>query len=103
MRINRLVIWIRSKSKYYTNKYLVVFFVFSFYGLFLDEEDIFALFSQHMKLSKIQEDKREVEQKLNETKNTLKKLKHIPELEAYARENKLFKKNNEDIFIITYE
>lgn len=96
-------LWLQSKSKYYKNKYVVTLFIFSFYGMFLDEVDIFTIISQNIKLHKMNEEKELVEAKLAKTKNTLEKLKYISELEAYARENKLFKKDDEDIFIITYK
>ena len=51
----------------------------------------------------MKEEKALVEAKLVKTKNTLDKLRYTSELEAYARENKLFKKDDEDIFIITYK
>jgi hypothetical protein len=38
---------------------------------------------------------------LKETKYTLKQLRQNYALEKYAREEKLFKKDDEDIFIIT--
>ena len=103
MNKEKIKVWLQSKSKYYKNKFVVTFVIFSFYGLFLDENDIFSVIANHMKLIKIQNDKELVEAKLNKTKKTLKKLRYTSELEAYARENKLFKKDNEDIFIITYK
>ncbi len=45
----------------------------------------------------------EVRVKLLETKNTLAQLKHPYALEKFAREEKFFKKENEDVFVITYE
>jgi hypothetical protein len=33
----------------------------------------------------------------------LKKLRYSNELESFAREKKFFKKENEDIFVISYE
>jgi cell division protein DivIC len=95
--------WIQTKSKYYKNKYVVTLFIFSFYGMFLDDVDIFTIISQNIKLHKMYEEKELVEAKLAKTKNTLDKLQYTSELEAYARENKLFKKDDEDIFIITYK
>lgn len=97
------MLWIKSKSKYYKNKYVVTLFVFTFYGLFLDDVDVFTIISQNIKLHKMHEEKELIENKLAKTKQTLDKLKYISELEVYARENKLFKKDNEDIFIITYK
>ncbi len=100
---SKWMLWIQSKSKYYKNKYVVTLFIFSFYGMFLDDVDIFTIISQNIKLHKLKEEKTLVETKLVKTKNTLEKLRYTSELEAYARENKLFKKDDEDIFIITYK
>ena len=100
---SKWMLWIQSKSKYYKNKYVVTLFIFSFYGMFLDDVDIFTIISQNIKLSNMKEEKALVEAKLAKTKNTLEKLRYTSELEAYARENKLFKKDDEDIFIITYK
>jgi hypothetical protein len=100
---SKWMLWIQSKSKYYKNKYVVTLFIFSFYGMFLDDVDIFTIISQNIKLSNIKEEKALVEAKLAKTKNTLEKLRYTSELEAYARENKLFKKDDEDIFIVTYK
>jgi cell division protein DivIC len=96
-------IWLQSKSKYYKNKYVVTLFIFSFYGMFLDDVDIFTIISQNIKLHKMKEEKQLIESKLVKTQITLDKLRYTSELEAYARENKLFKKDDEDIFIITYK
>jgi hypothetical protein len=73
------------------------------YILFLDDIDIFTIVNQNRKLNRLEESKMEVSQKLEVTRNTLKKLRYISELESYAREEKLFKKENEDIFILSYE
>jgi endo-alpha-1,4-polygalactosaminidase (GH114 family) len=100
---NKFAIWVRSKSKYYKNKYVVTLFIFSFYGLFLDDVDVFTIISQNIKLNRMETEKEMVEEKLKATKNTLDKLKYPAALEAYAREKKLFKKEDEDIFIITYK
>lgn len=44
-----------------------------------------------------------MKKQLSETKNILNKIENLDNLEAYARENKFFKKDNEDIFVITYK
>ncbi len=51
----------------------------------------------------IEEDIVDKENKLYKVKYTLRRLHHTSELERYAREHKLFKKENEDIFIVTYK
>ncbi len=39
--------------------------------------------------------------KLQETKKDLENISDLDNLEAYAREKKFFKRNDEDIFVIT--
>ena len=41
--------------------------------------------------------------KLNETKSILNKIQDLDFLEAYARETKFFKRDDEEIFVITYK
>ncbi len=92
-----------KRAYVFKNKYVLTFFVFAFYSLFLDEVDIFDIISRKRTLAKIEEDIQDKEQKLYKVKYTLRRLHHTSELERYAREHKLFKKENEDIFIITYK
>jgi cell division protein FtsB len=87
----------------FRNKYLLTFTLFLVYNLFLDDVDIFSLLSQNHKLGKLRTDQSEINLKLDETKKTLRELKHGYALEKYAREEKLFKKDDEDVFIVTYE
>ena len=88
---------------YFRNKYLLTITLFVLYALFLDDEDMFTLISQNRKLSKIHADQELVAEKLIRTTRVLKQLNHTAALERYAREEKLFKKDNEDVFIISYE
>lgn len=71
--------------------------------MFLDEVDIFAIISQNAKLSKLHETQAKLNAELNETKTVLKELRYASELERFAREKKYFKKDNEDVFVITVE
>jgi cell division protein DivIC len=93
----------KKRLKPFRNKYIFTFTIFTIFALFLDEYDIFTIISQNKKLSKIQSDQHALEIKLKDTKNTLKNLKYTAALERFAREQKLFKKDNEDVFIISYE
>lgn len=89
--------------KYLKNKYSIAIGVFVIYTLFLDDVDIFTIFRQNIKLSTLEKQKEETLHQLAETKETIKKLDSISGLEKYAREKKLFKKDDEDIFVISYE
>ena len=87
----------------FRNKYLLTFTIFLVYNLFLGDVDIFTIVSQNRRLSKLHTDQSEINIKLKDTKQTLHELKNGYALEKYAREEKLFKKDDEDIFVITYE
>jgi cell division protein DivIC len=78
----------------------MLFFV---YILFLDDVDIFTIVNQIRKRNKIEVATTEAEIKLKSTRHILRKLHYTSELESYAREEKMFKKDNEDIFVISYE
>jgi len=77
--------------------------IFFVYTLFLDENDIFTIITQTNKLNNLEASTATMEKDLEETRITLKKLKYKSEVEKFAREKKLFKKDNEDVFVIFYE
>ncbi|TXI83619.1 MAG: septum formation initiator family protein [Crocinitomicaceae bacterium] len=93
----------KKYTKYFKNKFIFTTCLFFVYILFLDDIDIFTIINQNRKLSHLEESKIEISEKLLKTKTTLKELKYSSNLESYAREEKLFKKDDEDIFIISYE
>ncbi len=84
------------------NKFIFTSCIFFVYILFLDDVDIFTIINQNNKLGKLQVAKEEVSGRLMQLRFTLKKLHYTSELENYARENKLFKKDDEEIFIISH-
>lgn len=88
---------------YFKNKFILTGTIFVIYALFLDDIDLFSMINHSNKLSKIEAAKLEVSEKLNKTRYTLKQLRYYSEIERYAREEKFFKKDNEDIFVISYE
>jgi cell division protein DivIC len=89
--------------KWIKNKFVITTAVFVTYALFLDDWDIFHLIKQNMKLSQLNEQRIATRKKLDETRITLDKLRTPYGIEAFAREEKFFKKNDEDIFVISYE
>ena len=89
--------------KYLKNKYGLTIFIFLIYVLFLDDLDIFSIISQKQKLNKLEIQRDEMKNQLTSNRSTLRKLNKINYLEAYARSEKFFKKENEEIFVITYK
>lgn len=88
---------------YFRNKYTITIGVFVVYTLFLDDVDIFSIVRQNRKLSELETQCALFSEKLSETRSSLEKLKYPSGLERYAREKKLFKKDDEDVFVISYE
>jgi hypothetical protein len=88
---------------YLKNKYIIASALFCLYALFLDDYDIFTLITQKNRLTAIENKKKEVDQNLYQTKETLSKLERMENVEHYARSVKFFKKDDEEIFVITNE
>ena len=88
---------------YLKNKFILATVLFFVYTLFLDENDIFTIISQSNKLSKLEQKKAEAQEELEKVTLTLDKLKHLSEIERFAREQKFFKKSDEEIFVLFYE
>lgn len=86
----------------FKNKYILAITIFLVYNLFLDEVDIFSVINQNRRISQLKENQREINQKLQETKYILSQINDPSFLEKLAREDKFFKKDNEDVFVITY-
>lgn len=93
----------KKSLKYLKNKFILTTVIFAVYTLFLDENDIFNLLNQRSKLRELNGKKVEMSAQLQEVQSTLSKLKYKSEVERFARENKFFKKDNEDIFVIFEE
>ena len=85
----------------FKNKYFIVGFLFIIWIIFLDENNLVSLNKQQNKLEEthtiidsLKTEISEMEDKLDRLNNNQK------ELEKFARENFLMKKDNEDIIII---
>jgi hypothetical protein len=65
--------------------------------------DIFSIYRHKKKLNQQEASKVEIQKKLIETEQTLKDLRYLSGKEKYAREKKYFKKDDEDIFVLSYE
>ncbi len=86
------------KNKYvYSTLFVVV------YILFLHESDIVTLTRRNERISEFE---REIERKktgIEELKIRLSELEDIRSLEKFAREEHFFKKQDEDLFIFSFE
>jgi cell division protein FtsB len=92
-----------KRLKVFKNKFLLTFVIFVVYILFLDDVDVFNVVRQQIKLNKLEQEKEGLLERYNETKYTLDQLDNTDALERFAREEKLFKRDNEDVFVIVQE
>lgn len=90
-------------SHIWRNKYVFTGILFALYMLFLDDVDIFSIARYQRKLNQLERQKREVSVQLEQTKETLLELQTLDGKERFAREKKYFKRDNEDVFVISYE
>ena len=85
----------------FKNKYFIVGFLFIIWIVFLDENNLVLLNQQQSNLEKNQGIIDSLENEISEMEDKLERLNNDPkELEKFARENFLMKKDNEDIIII---
>jgi cell division protein DivIC len=86
------------------NKYILASVFFIVWVGFFDQNNLFERFQNMRELKKLSEDKEYYQSKISEESERLKELKTNKEnLEKFAREQYLMKRDNEDVFIIVDE
>ena len=85
----------------FKNKYFLVTAAFAVWMIFFDRNDLFSQYEYHQQVSKLKQE-RDFYMKENERVNKdLQELSSDPkQLEKFAREHYLMKKDNEDVFVI---
>ena len=85
----------------FKKKYFIVGFLFITWIIFLDENNLILLNQQQSKIEETQEIIDSLKTEISEMEDKLDRLNNNQkELEKFARENFLMKKDNEDIIII---
>lgn len=89
--------------KFFTNIFVMILIPFIIWMLFFDENSYLV----HRKFDKEIEDLESsinfYKNKIEEDKNTIKKLQDSLEIERFAREQYLMKKENEEIYLIEFD
>ncbi|MBD3635944.1 MAG: septum formation initiator family protein [Crocinitomicaceae bacterium] len=85
------------------NKYFISTLVVILYILILHETDIFSLQNKKTKVTELEQQIELKKQDIQELKIALNELEDPRSLEKYAREYHYFKKEDEDIFIFSFE
>lgn len=85
----------------FLNKYLIVFVVFTVFITFFDEHNLINRWRTHQKINQLEEEYEFFQEEIKVTKQKKNELEsNNQNLEKFAREQYLMKKENEDIFII---
>ena len=93
-------IW-NKLPRFLKNKYVITSLVFIIWLFFFDQFNLLDRVDSMRNLRQLQEDKAYYEKKIKEDSQRLKELRTNREnLEKFAREQYLMKKDNEDIFVI---
>ena len=88
----------------FANKYLITGIAFALWMMFFDRNDIPLQISRIRELHQLQQNEKTMTLQISNTQKELKLLKTNPTtLEKYAREKYLMKKDNEDLFIVTFD
>ncbi|MFA9371327.1 MAG: septum formation initiator family protein [Labilibaculum antarcticum] len=86
------------------NKYVITFLIFYFWLFFFDQRSVWERMGHENKIESLEKEKAYFIEKIETDKNRIDELKTNREnLEKFAREQYLMKKDNEDIFIMIKE
>ena len=91
-------------KKRYRNKFFIASSLFILWVAFFDDDNLIERYQNLRQIQQLKKDKEYYIQKISQDSERLKELKTNDEnLEKYAREQFLMKKDNEDVFVIVEE
>lgn len=89
---------------YFKNKYTLTFFLLFTWVLLFDNFDLFTVIKMRIEINKKEKEMNHLQTLIERDKQNYRELtSNREQLEKFARENYLMKKENEDIFIIIPE
>jgi cell division protein FtsB len=98
-----LKIW-KKILPYVKNKYILTIFIFSIWILFFDNNNLVDRIKEMRHLQQLEKDRKYYTERIDKDTKRLEQLKtNNKNLEKFAREQYLMKKDDEDIFVIVEE
>lgn len=73
------------------------------YILILHDADVFTLKRRHERITSLENEIARKKAGIKDLKRSIEELEDLRSLEKYAREEHFFKKDNEDLFIFSFE
>lgn len=102
--MKKIVDLYKKLPKWSKNKFFATSMVFFGWLLFFDEHDVFTQLNLRMELKELEKTRDYYKVEIKTTNQDLEDLLTNKEnLERFAREKYLMKKDNEDIFVLVYE
>lgn len=89
--------------KFFTNRYIIILIAFSIWMLFFDENSYLVHREFNKEIEELETAIDFYKKKIDEDKKTIKSLQDSLQLERFAREKYLMKKENEDIYLIEFD
>jgi len=103
LRISRLQ-FMKKLQYIFSNKYLITGIAFAAWMMFFDRNDFPSQFRKYRELNKMEQNQKNMALLISNTRKELQLLKTNPEtLEKYAREKYMMKKDNEDVYVVTFD
>jgi hypothetical protein len=94
--------WMKKSYDFLRNKYVFTLLLFLLWMLFFDRNDVFTQYRFRAKLRKLENDRNYYSEEIQKVRSDLNELMGSDEnLEKFAREKYLMKRDNEDVFIFT--
>ena len=94
----------KTISYIFKNKYLITGIIFALWMMFFDRNDIPLQLKRMSELRKLKQGEKNMTVQIMNAQNELESLKTDPgTLEKYARERFLMKKDNEDLYIVSFD
>ncbi len=94
----------KKNLKYIKNKYIITTTAFFVWLLFFDRNDVVSQVELTQKLNELNKEKQYYVEEISKNRQDMMELKTNPKnLEKFAREKYLMKKDNEEIFVIVEE
>lgn len=98
-----LKIW-KKILPYVKNKYILTIFIFTIWILFFDNNNLVDRIKEMRHLQQLEKDRKYYTERIDKDTKRLEQLKtNNKNLEKFAREQYLMKKDDEDIFVIVEE
>lgn len=89
--------------KFSTNRYVIILTTFSIWMLFFDENSYLVHKEFNTEIEELETAIEFYKKRIQEDKATINKLQDSLQLERFAREKYLMKKENEDIYLIEFD